>query len=94
MTEPVDEDDDWWKGGGAAPDADFDDEHADDYGDDESTIPCPHCGTDVFDDAEQCPSCGEWLVGDRRPTTGRTGWFFLLGLVLAALVLLSWIVGH
>ena len=93
MNEPVDEDDNWWKRG-AAPDADFDDNDAEDYGEDESTIPCPHCGADVFDDAEQCPSCGEWLVGERRPTTGRKGWFFLFGLVLVALVILAWIFGH
>ena len=39
-------------------------EYSDGYGDDDyynedddsETVPCPECGTDVYEDAEQCPS--------------------------------------
>jgi ribosomal protein L37E len=81
MIEP-DEDDDWWKRG-RSPDDDFDDE---------TTIPCPHCGEDVFDNAEQCPACGMWFTADRRPLTGRSSWFVVLGVVVALLAIATWIV--
>jgi hypothetical protein len=90
MIEP-DEDDDWWKRG-RSPDDELDDEDLEDYPTDETVIPCPHCGEDVFDDAEQCPACGSWLVRDRRPLTGRPSWFVLLGFVGVLLAILTWIV--
>ena len=34
---------------------------ADDYAD---TISCQNCGRDVYDDAPQCPYCGEYIVHD------------------------------
>lgn len=47
-------------------DADLFDEDVD------RSIDCPHCGAEIDEDAEQCPSCGMWLttadrVGRRRP---------------------------
>ncbi len=34
-----------------------------DAGDDESeTVACPHCGADVYEDADRCPRCGEWIT--------------------------------
>ena len=90
MIEP-DEDDDWWKRGRSADD-DLDDENEEDDADGETTIPCPHCGEDVFDNAEQCPACGMWLVADRRPLTGRPRWFVVLGVVVALLTIATWIV--
>jgi hypothetical protein len=28
---------------------------------DDYTVPCPHCGEDIFDDAEQCPYCQQYI---------------------------------
>jgi hypothetical protein len=92
MNEPV-EDDDWWKHG-RSPNHDFDDDEDDDAEDDAdepATIPCPHCGAEVFDDAEQCPSCGSWFVRDRRPLTGRPSWFVVLGFVGVLVAVVTWI---
>jgi len=25
------------------------------------TVPCPHCGEDIFDDADQCPYCQHYI---------------------------------
>jgi hypothetical protein len=30
--------------------------------DDEDTVPCPSCGAEIFDDAPQCPICGEYVT--------------------------------
>jgi predicted RNA-binding Zn-ribbon protein involved in translation (DUF1610 family) len=87
MIEP-DEDDDWWKRGPARGE-DLDNEED---ADDETAIPCPHCGEDVFDDAEQCPTCGTSLIRDRRALTGRPNWFVVLGFVGALFAIVTWIV--
>jgi hypothetical protein len=46
---------------------DFDDDEypdpdpSDDPDDLTETVCCPNCGTDVYEDAEQCPKCGEYI---------------------------------
>ena len=54
-----------------------------DDGDDLSeTRPCRYCGADVYEDAEQCPVCGQYLPADARNLwTGRSAWWILLGLL-------------
>lgn len=45
----------------------FDDNEYPDPDDDEGsedvteTVRCPNCGADVYEDAEQCPRCGEYV---------------------------------
>jgi hypothetical protein len=90
MIEP-DEDDDWWKRG-RSPDEELDDEDLVEDADGEMVIPCPHCGEDVYDDAEQCPACGSWITGEERAWTGRPSWFVVLGVIVALLTILTWIV--
>ena len=65
-----------------------------DESDDEQTRTqeCPMCGADVYEDAEQCPSCGEWIEHSTHPFAGRSMWFIVLGVLgiavtIAALVL-------
>ena len=43
------------------------------------TIDCTQCGAAVYEDAEQCPSCGEWIVPDHSPWCGRPTWWIVLG---------------
>jgi RNA polymerase subunit RPABC4/transcription elongation factor Spt4 len=89
MIEP-DEDDDWWKRGPAR-DEDLDDEDLAEDADEETAIPCPHCGEDVYDDTEQCPTCGTWLLRHGRAATGWRNWFVVTGVVVALLTILTWI---
>jgi hypothetical protein len=60
-----------------------DGDYADDHDDDESRAkPCPMCGMDVYEDAEQCPLCGEWFT--RQPGSawrGKPMWWIVLGLL-------------
>jgi uncharacterized membrane protein YvbJ len=46
----------------------------DDDPDDDATVPCPACGADLFDDADQCPHCGHWITdADRRTQAAASG---------------------
>ncbi len=61
-----------------------DHEYPDEYDDDgdSETYPCPECGAEVYEDAEMCPSCGQFITpGARRQWTGRSTWWLLLGLL-------------
>jgi hypothetical protein len=49
-----------------------DDEWEDDSDDDE-TIPCPYCKKDVYEGAEQCPYCGNYLSAEDAPRAVPTG---------------------
>ncbi|MFP3938627.1 MAG: hypothetical protein ACLFVW_09840, partial [Phycisphaerae bacterium] len=62
-----------------------------DLTDDESTDTsvCPACGGEVYEDADRCPQCGEWIVPDHGPSSGARLWWWL-GLALAAAGLLLW----
>ena len=59
-----------------------------DEGEDESdVVPCPECGAEVYEDAEQCPACGQYIVHGTSPWRGRPRWWILLGLAGIAAVL-------
>jgi hypothetical protein len=53
------------------------------------TIPCGHCGADVYEEAEQCPRCGEWITRHSSPLTGRPLWWQLIGLLGVIAVILA-----
>lgn len=70
---------------------DFDDDATD-------TVACPHCGADVYEDADYCPVCDNCITvaSGASPLLGRPLWWILLGLAgvtatLAALTgFVSW----
>ncbi|GDY09824.1 hypothetical protein LBMAG52_33100 [Planctomycetia bacterium] len=75
----------------------WDDEN-EDWGDDESdldgesTIICPHCGTEVYEDSPRCPSCENYLsLEDVPATVTNKPWWVLLGAGLGLLVFLRWL---
>jgi hypothetical protein len=37
--------------------------------DDDETVPCPHCGAAVYEDAERCPRCENYLSREEAPST-------------------------
>lgn len=63
----------------------------DDDSDENAVVPCPKCGCDVYEDAEQCPLCGEWLLPDSSPFSGRSEWFAFVGIagIVAVIAVLS-----
>jgi hypothetical protein len=72
-----------------APEEEWFDEDPPEVGDDEpvDTIRCPECHADIYEDAEQCPRCGHFILPDTNCWSGRPGWWIVLGLIgVAALV--------
>jgi hypothetical protein len=60
----------------------------DDDGPDESaeTVECPHCGREVYEFAERCPKCGEYLSAEEARTTNHPKWVIWTTLgILAAM---------
>lgn len=68
-----DEDSDW----------ELPDEDEEGYGDDEgesSTVDCPACGAEIYEDSEQCPVCGEYVTHSTSAWDGKPLWWVILGL--------------
>ena len=61
----------------------------DDYDDpeDDATQECPYCGREVYDDAVQCPQCGNYLSKEDAPRSRMPLWI-VLGFILAFLAML------
>ena len=72
--------DDWDNGDWDEGDWDDDDWPDDDDGE-TLTFPCPNCRAEIYEDAEQCPHCGEYVEGRSTSAVwaGRPGWWILLG---------------
>jgi hypothetical protein len=68
-----------------------DNEDEPDDGADDGTVPCPYCRAAVYEDAERCPHCGNYISREDAPS-GLPLWMKLTALVcLVAAVL--WAVG-
>lgn len=69
------------------------DDETDDWPDDSDdaaeTIPCPSCGADIYEEAEQCPKCGDYVVHGTSPWNDKPVWWMLLGLAGAVAVILA-----
>jgi hypothetical protein len=65
-----------------------------DDGDDEDclglTVPCPHCFHTVYEDAEWCPGCGQYLSEEDAPR--RKPLWIVLGVLACLAVVLGWVV--
>ena len=66
-------------------------EDSDDEDELTETVPCPQCGTQVYEDAVQCPICGEYVDHGANVLAGRPLWWIVLGVlgIAAVIVVLS-----
>ena len=69
-----------------------DDEDWDDDSDDESLIECPHCGEEIYEDAQRCPECGQYLSEEDAPPARKPWWIVITAIVCLYLVW-RWIAG-
>ena len=74
---------------------DWDNEYEEDWSDDDDgdtlVIPCSACGADVYEDAEWCPICGEYIVHRTDAWQQKPTWWVVLGLagIIATVIVLS-----
>lgn len=61
-----------------------------DVGDEEATSPCPFCGKAVWEQADVCPHCRNFISFDGPPR--RKPWWILVGAILGLLVAAVWAV--
>jgi hypothetical protein len=60
------------------------DEYPEDDGlddDETATAPCPHCGASIYEDAVQCPVCGNYVTTGSTLWAGRPAWWIILGVL-------------
>ena len=55
------------------------------HDDDNAMAYCPSCGREVFEFAEKCPHCGDWITPTYRSPRG-LGWHRLVIIVVVALL--------
>jgi hypothetical protein len=61
--------------------------------DEAETVACPECGEPVYEDAEQCPSCGQYITHSTSPLAGRSTLYVaivVLGIIAVIATLLIW----
>jgi endogenous inhibitor of DNA gyrase (YacG/DUF329 family) len=54
----------------------------------DETMPCPHCHKPVYEDAEQCPTCGKYLSREDAPWN-KPLWL-VLGVIVCLLIIAMW----
>ncbi len=57
--------------------------------DSDDTNPCPHCGEAVYEDAERCPRCEQYLSREDAPSR-QPGWFVACA-VVCLLIAVWWV---
>jgi hypothetical protein len=69
---------------------DDEDWEGDDFGggDDDETIPCPHCKKHIYEGAEQCPHCGMYVSEEDVPREAKPAWIIIGGVVCLVMVIL------
>lgn len=60
--------------------------------DDDTTDDCPHCGASIYDDAERCPACGEYLSREDAPPRGKP-WYVVVGAIVSLAIVAWWLLG-
>ena len=77
--EDHDDEDDWYPEGQDDPD-------------ELDLVTCPACGEEIYEEAEQCPECGHYMVrGSNSPLRTAPNWYVaiaLLGIVAVIIAML------
>jgi hypothetical protein len=73
---------------GGLEDGDWPDEE-----DDEPTVPCPYCGSEIHEEAQRCPHCENYLSSEDSPPPPKP-WWLVLGAVACLYAVYRWIVWY
>ena len=80
-----DDEDDWYEDDAEVWDA----EDASDPEDD--LVPCPQCKKMIYEDAELCPYCDQYVTPFSTANTSRPPWIIITALVLLVIMLLGYL---
>lgn len=76
-----------------------DDRDADLFDESDDVEACPHCGAEVYIDAEKCPECDNWITSEKhddyRSEEGGAPWYawvIVVGLVVLFILLITGVV--
>jgi predicted nucleic acid-binding Zn ribbon protein len=70
-------------------DEDADDDFAE--GDSADTDPCPVCGKPIYEEAQRCPHCGNYIT--REEPHGRQPLWIIVGTIaLLAAIIVGWVI--
>jgi hypothetical protein len=58
--------------------------------DGDDTVPCPYCRKAVYEDAERCPYCGNYLSQEDAPPAPKP-WWIILGALGVLAVVAMWV---
>jgi hypothetical protein len=64
----------------------------DDSSDDDSTVLCPYCQREIYEDTLRCPHCENYISAEDSPPVPKTR-FVIVG-TLAALAVIYWWITH
>ena len=79
VADETDEDDDWETDETSPWDEDAED----------TTFPCPYCGASIYEDAECCPHCNQYLSAEDAVTNRKPLW--VLAVAFALVIAVVWL---
>ena len=57
-------------------------ESSDEYDAEDTTITCPECQAEIYEDSERCPACGYYLSSSERYGSHKPTWVFVTAVLL------------
>ena len=57
--------------------------------DERATDACPYCSEEIYDDANWCPYCTNYISREDAPSLRRPGWL-VAGVILCLAIVASW----
>ena len=70
----------------------WNDDEDDGNGDEDTMIPCPHCGRPIYDESQRCPHCGDY-ISEEDAAAAHKPWWIIVGVLLVFYVVYRWIAG-
>jgi hypothetical protein len=56
---------------------------------DEATVDCPYCGEEIYEDANWCPFCTNYISREDAPPARRP-WWLVAGICVCLAIVVSW----
>lgn len=56
-------------------------------------LPCPNCGSEIYEDSTQCPVCGEYVTFRTSLFSDRVWWWIVLGVLGSVATILALLMG-